>query len=351
VAGYGGTPEEEVVARRTKISPAMIEVLLARLEHDDVAAIHTVPPELLSPDERRQLAVHTPLCMPLRRGGEMIGILTARRRQGPPFGARQERIAKGISQLASLALTNARLVEELDRANRLKSDFVATMSHELRTPLNVIMGYTDLLFDGQFEPVGRAQHKPLRRIQESAHQLLELINSMLDLGRLEAGKLPIEPQDVRLPDLIAELEARTPDRWQKEGVRLEWRLAPDLPVIQTDPIQLKVVLMNLIDNAFKFTDEGGVTVEARPDTGGVEISVSDTGIGISPETLPIIFEYFRQGEQAMTRRFGGVGLGLYIVRRLLGMLGGSVSVESEVGRGSTFRVRLPPRAVTNEAAR
>jgi PAS domain S-box-containing protein len=233
------------------------------------------------------------------------------------------------------------LVEELRAANRLKSDFVATMSHELRTPLNVILGYNDLLLEGAFGAVAPEQSSVIRRVVQSASELLELINATLDVSRLESGRVPLQRRHVRFAELIAQLDAETREAQQKSGVRVEWRIDDDLPLLFTDPVKLKVVLKNLFTNALKFTDQGSVIVSAEARDDGVEIRVADSGIGISAETLPIIFEPFRQADSSAARRHGGVGLGLYIVRRLVDILGGRIEVESEVGRGTAFRIWFP----------
>jgi len=232
-------------------------------------------------------------------------------------------------------------VDQLGRASRLKSDFLATMSHELRTPLNVIIGYNDLLIEGAFGELAPETVDPLRRMGQSARELLELITTTLDLSRLEAGRLPVEPREFALAELLQEIDRETRELQAKPGVRFHWNIGSESTRLHTDPVKLKVVLKNLVANAAKFTERGSVTVEARPQDGGVEIAVADTGIGIAPDAQAVIFEPFRQADSSRTRRYGGVGLGLYIVRRLLEMLGGQVSVDSATGRGSTFRVWLP----------
>jgi len=240
------------------------------------------------------------------------------------------------------------LMEQMEASNRLKSDFVATMSHELRTPLNAIMGYDDLLLDGGFGPVPADQADILKRIGRSAHQLLELINATLDLSRLESGRLSIERAPVAVPDLLRALAEEMADAPSKPGVTLCWNVPAVLPRLYTDPVKVKVIVKNLIANALKFTDHGTVEVAARAGDGGVQISVRDTGIGINAEILPIIFEAFRQADSSSTRRYAGVGLGLYIVRRLLDMLGGTISVETAESRGSTFSIWLPTDSPADE---
>ena len=341
VAGYGDPPEHWESLRVLKIPQAVVANLVARLERDELTQFAVTESQGLLPDGlMQQYGFSQGMYVALRRGGEFIGVHTAGRRTPTRFTPQQERIFRGIGQLASLALEHARVVEELERANRLKYDFVATMSHELRTPLNVIMGYSDLLLEGEFGALGQEPLEILRRIDSSARQLLELINATLDLSRLDAGKLVLERKEVSLAELIGTVGAETREH-EKPDVAVAWHVAPRLPALHTDPLKLKVVIKNLVANAIKFTDHGDVTVRAARRAGGVEIAVSDTGIGIPPETQAFIFEPFRQAESAMTRRYGGVGLGLYIARRLVDLLGGTISVESAAGQGSTFRVWLP----------
>ena len=341
VAGYGDPPEHWESLRVLKIPQAVVANLVARLERDELTQFAVTESRGLLPDGlMQQYGFSHGMYVALRRGDELIGVHTAGRRTPTRFTPQQERIFRGIAQLASLALEHTRVVEELERANRLKYDFVATMSHELRTPLNVIMGYSDLLLEGEFGALAQEPVEILRRIDSSARQLLELINATLDLSRLDAGKLVLQRTEVSLAELIGTVGAETREH-EKPDVAVAWHVAPRLPALHTDPLKLKVVLKNLVANAIKFTDHGDVTVRAARREGGVEIAVSDTGIGIPPETQAFIFEPFRQAESAMTRRYGGVGLGLYIARRLVDLLGGTISVESAAGQGSTFRVWLP----------
>ena len=171
---------------------------------------------------------------------------------------------------------------------------------------------------------------------------MELINNTLQVGRLEAGQLPVDIKEVEVAPLLAELQSEMWELFQQSELQLEYHTDPTLPLVSTDPSKLKVVIKNLIGNAIKFTEKGKILVDVQVRGEGLEIAVSDTGTGISPEELAVIFEAFRQGEQkVLTRRHKGVGLGLYIVKRMLELLGGQVSVESVLGQGSTFRIWLP----------
>jgi PAS domain S-box-containing protein len=344
-AGWGDSPEQAEALRLLRFPSAQVQGLAARLQQDDVvhldiaqiSALTSVPAEFFA-----QRGVTRVIYMALRQGAQLVGTQTASYRNRPePCTPQQQRIARGIAQLASLTLENARLLEETERANRFKSDFLATMSHELRTPLNIIIGYTDMLLEGDIGMLEPEQETLLQRVGASSLELLELINATLDVSRFEAGRLPMDMQIVDMAEFLAEIQQETANRVPKPGVTLEWVPPPAPLQVRTDYTKLKVVVKNLLGNAVKFTEQGTVRVEVRASEGGAEITVSDTGIGIPAEVLPIIFDMFRQGDSSTTRQYGGVGLGLYIVRRLLDILGGSVSVESTVGRGSTFRVWIP----------
>ena len=220
------------------------------------------------------------------------------------------------------------------------------MSHELRTPLNVIIGYNELLLDEVFGTLSPEQAASLDRVGTSARELLELISATLDISRLETGRAALNLQDIDLVELLNEVEAETRALREKPGVESVWRIAPDLPRLQSDAVKLKVLLKNLIANAVKFTDHGSVTISVAARGDWLECTVADTGIGMSAETRAIIFEPFRQGDSSTTRRYGGVGLGLYIVSRLLALLSGRIDVESQLGKGSTFRVSIPLDALS-----
>ena len=231
--------------------------------------------------------------------------------------------------------------EAAEAASRTKSEFLATMSHELRTPLSVVIGYTDILSKGTFGPLMEQEVGALRLIRRNAFELLNLITAILDLSRMEAGRLPLEMKEIQVPALLEEVKAETQGVWEQSPLAFVWNVADKLPSLCTDPGKLKMVIKNLIGNAVKFTEQGSIVVEAHGQQEGIAISVSDTGIGIPPAEIQNIFEPFLQVERSTTRRYGGIGLGLHIVRRLLEMLGGTVEVQSTIGHGSTFRVWVP----------
>src|SRR5215831_3147082 len=245
---------------------------------------------------------------------------------------------------ADLAEQNARLQWqslEVERANKLKSEFLASMSHELRTPINALIGYTALLLDGVLGAVNQRQHDALARGRAAAEHLLALINDILDLAKIEAGKMPMYIEEVPLDDVMSEVSQQIEPMVRKKQLEYVVDVDRDCPSLNTDLTKVKQILLNLLSNAVKFTNRGRITVEARCAPGGIRIDVIDTGIGIRASDLQTIWEDFRQVDQSRTREFGGTGLGLSITRKLLERLGGSVTVQSTYGEGSRFSVYLP----------
>jgi PAS domain S-box-containing protein len=231
--------------------------------------------------------------------------------------------------------------QELRKASRLKSEFLANMSHELRTPINVILGYTSLMRERLYGELTAQQDEALGKTYSTSQHLLELINDILDLSKIEAGKMPLHVEAVLVTEVLAEVAEQVQPMVRRKELEFETRLAENLPPVRTDRTKLRQVLLNLLSNAIKFTHEGGVSVQARLVDEGVRITVADTGIGIRPEDIEAIFEDFRQADQSHTREYGGTGLGLSITRKLLGLLQGVVTVESTVGTGTRFHVDLP----------
>ena len=279
----------------------------------------------------------------LQRGDELRGVLVAARadRQAP-FDRRDARLLAGIAVHAATALDHANLIADLQSANQLKEEFMATMSHELRTPLNVIIGYTDLQMEGAFGELPADHRETLGTVRQQALQLLELIQATLDMSRLERGLMTVDLRDISIAQFFEQLQVQIPAAWRKPAVELNWRVAPALPPIHTDASKLQILMRNLIHNGLKFTHQGMVTVSvsARPDGHQLTFVVQDSGIGIRSEHLSDIFEMFRQAPDG-ERTAGGVGLGLYIVKRLAAVLGAEIEVSSAPGRGATFRIHVP----------
>jgi signal transduction histidine kinase len=230
---------------------------------------------------------------------------------------------------------------ELEKAYRLKSEFLANISHELRTPINALIGYTALMLDRIYGDLTPKQVDGLTRIQSSSQHLLALINDVLDLSKIEAGKMPLRLEPIGIRPILLEVAAQIEPMVRRKALEFHVRLDEQIPVLYTDPTKVKQIVLNLLSNAAKFTNRGTVSLSAAPVGANLVIRVSDTGIGIRPEHLDMIFEEFRQVDQSRTREYGGTGLGLSITRKLVSLLGGGIAVESEFGKGSTFVVTLP----------
>ncbi len=243
-----------------------------------------------------------------------------------------------------LLLERIRAAMERDRQARemvREVDFVASMSHEVRTPLQTILGYQELLLKGAYGALTSEQAQILERMRRSSKWLFALVKATLELSRLQAKTIPLELEDISLKPLIDELAAEIRVLHRNPAVAVAWRVAPGLPTLRTDPQKLKIVLSNLVLNAIKYTERGSVTIRVRRDGDGIAFAVRDTGPGIAAEFREAIFEPFRRAENTWTRRTEGVGWGLYLVRRLVERFAGHVTLKSDVGRGSCFRVWVP----------
>ena len=227
-----------------------------------------------------------------------------------------------------------------ESANKVKGDFLAVMSHELRTPLNAIVGYASLVLDGLSGPLTKEQAQQLNRIRDSARHLTGVVSDVLALTRIEAGRESLAIVPVDLPRLLDDVRGMLEPMARSKGLDFACECAEPIS-LESDPHRLKQILINLGGNALKFTTTGGVRIASSVADGSVAIDVSDTGIGIAPEHLERVFDEFWQAQGALTRSHGGVGLGLSVSRRLARVLGGDISVTSELGKGSTFTVRLP----------
>ncbi|HXQ21748.1 MAG TPA: GAF domain-containing protein [Candidatus Acidoferrales bacterium] len=326
---------------RPQRSDSGVQVTNRLMTHETVEIPE--PPDTAEPLFRRW-GIASLLAVPMLRGGRVIGVLGIgyHHRRGR-FSARERRITEGIAAQAAVAVDNARLVEDLRRANRLKSEFLGTMSHELRTPLSAILGYADLMRDGAMGPISEEQAEVLDRMLLNGRGLLELINMTLDVNRLDAGHVTLDTSEFTLDQLFTELRSEFAVRARQDGVTLSWPETLDLPPLRTDHGKLKLVLRNLVDNALKFTAAGTVAVTAACDLDAdrVRVSVRDTGMGIAEGSLASIFDMFYQIDRAPAR--GGVGLGLYLVRRYTELMGGRVTVKSTAGQGSTFSIEIPRR--------
>jgi signal transduction histidine kinase len=232
---------------------------------------------------------------------------------------------------------------ELEQASQLKSQFLANMSHEFRTPLNAMLGYTSMLLQGVSGSLDQPVKRQLGRIESNGRHLLTIINEILDISRIEAGRMPLQSSKLKVADLVAEVKAELEPIIMRSKLAVSIHLDKELPVLFTDRQKVKQILLNLMSNALKFTHHGSITIATRRNRGErtVAISVTDTGIGIASADQDKIFEDFRQLDNSPTRAYGGTGLGLSICRRLAEMMDGRIDVQSQLGRGSTFTLTLP----------
>jgi len=232
---------------------------------------------------------------------------------------------------------------ELEQASMLKSQFLANMSHEFRTPLNAMLGYTSMLLQGVAGPIDGPARRQLSRIESNGRHLLTIINEILDISRIEAGRMPLQVARFNVPELINEVRAELEPIIMRSKLNVTIDLSRDLRPIMSDRQKVKQILLNLLSNALKFTHQGTVTISAHrlARDRSVELTVADTGIGIAPADQERIFEDFRQLDNSPTRAYGGTGLGLSICRRLAQMLDGSILLQSQVGVGSRFTLTLP----------
>ncbi|PYM44728.1 MAG: hypothetical protein DME16_20000 [Candidatus Rokuibacteriota bacterium] len=289
------------------------------------------------------------LSVPMLRDGNPIGAITVAAPRAVPFPDKQVEVLKTFADQAVIAVENTRLFNEiqdkthqLEVANRHKSEFLANMSHELRTPLNAVIGFSEVLLERMFGEVNPKQEEYLNDILSSGKHLLSLINDILDLSKIEAGRMELESQPFDLPAALDNALTLIRERAARHGLRLEVTVDPGLGEVKGEERKVKQVLLNLLSNAVKFTPEGGkISLSASLNDGMAEISVADTGVGIAPEDQEAIFEEFRQVGSDYARKREGTGLGLALARRLVALHGGKLWVESEPGKGSTFTFTLP----------
>ncbi|MCC6849307.1 MAG: HAMP domain-containing histidine kinase [Deltaproteobacteria bacterium] len=343
LAGLYGEPpgvrEEIEIADFDERNLPLVRVLApgVLIELPDAREQRLIPPALLA-----RWGVTSQLVAPIALGGRVVGAVNlAHSQRLGPFSARERRLAQGIVHAAALALASSALINDLRAANTLRSEFVSTMSHELRTPLNVIIGFAEMARDDEL--LEGERRGVLQRIEEAGRDLLRLIEDTLAMGRIESGRDRVELEPVGLPELWTRLRRDCAGLPRKDAVILDWRPLDAAAALVTDARKLTVVTRNLVHNALKFTEAGWVRVHGEVTDGAFVLAVSDTGIGIEPHDHATVFEMFRQGDGSDTRRFGGTGLGLHIVKRYVEQLGGAVELASTPGIGSRFTVRLPLR--------
>jgi signal transduction histidine kinase len=294
------------------------------------------------------------LYVPLLGTEKIVGALVVRRKQPGEFATNTIELLQTFAAQSVLAIQNARLFSELAEksaalavASSNKSQFLSSMSHELRTPLNAIIGLTDMLVANAARFSTEKALEPLKRIHKAGIHLLGLINQVLDLSKIEAGKLELAPESVNLMPLIDEVIGTARQLAEQNKNRLVVDAPDNLGALTVDPMRLRQILLNLLSNACKFTKQGEVKLRARKlvdGRGWIELAVADSGIGMTAEQLGKLFQEFTQADASTAQRFGGTGLGLAISRKLARIMGGDVTVTSEPGRGSVFTVRLPADA-------
>jgi len=308
--------------------------------------------------------IHTTLAVPLMRGNDLLGTITIYKLEVKPFTGKQIELVQTFADQAVIAIENTRLfeevqarthelaktVEDLEIASQHKSQFVANMSHELRTPLAAILGYAELMQEGFYEPQGPKSLDALTRIRTNGKHLLGLINTVLDIAKIESGQFTLNMAEYAIDSVVETVRSATESLAENKKLALKTDVAASLPIGLGDEQRLTQVLLNLVGNAIKFTDRGEVRVTARTVNGHFAVSVMDTGPGIPEAEQMRIFEQFHQVDSSLTKAKGGTGLGLAIAKQIVEMHGGRIWVDSTVGKGSTFQMEIPTRAELRKSA-
>jgi signal transduction histidine kinase len=321
--------------------------------NDVTKSPHFLPNPLL-PDTRSEMSI------PLVVGERLLGVLDVQSDSTSVFTNQEVQIMTTLGDQVAVAVQNAQLyeqqteaAEQLRAVDRLKSEFLANMSHELRTPLNSIIGYAEVMIDGIDGELPDEAIEDVQAIHDSGQHLLSMINDILDLAKIEAGRMELDLETVKLDDVAEEVRRITSVLYKDKPVELVIDLSPDLPEVWADQVRLRQIMTNLVSNAGKFTSQGEVRISAQtvnaqhsdqPDM--ISISVIDTGEGIAEEHLDLVFQQFRQADNSSTRKAGGTGLGLTITKHLIEMQGGHIWVESIPGQGSTFTFTVPVAKVS-----
>src|SRR4051812_32496263 len=351
-ASYGHTAEFSEYVKNFTFPPGRASVTGRVLLEGKTLQIPDVltDPEYGLSEAQRLGGYRTHLGVPLLREGRPIGVILLSRSTVRPFDNRQIELVTTFADQAVIAIENVRLFDEIQDKNRQlqmasenKSQFVSSMSHELRTPLNAIIGLTEMMVTSAARFGTEKAQEPLQRVNRAGTHLLGLINQVLDLSKIEAGKLELNPQTVQLAPLIEEVIGTARQLAEQNKNRLILNAQENLGALTVDPLRLRQILLNLLSNACKFTKDGEVKLRASRINGRdwVELSVSDTGIGMTAEQQAKLFDEFTQADASTAQRFGGTGLGLAITRKLARMMGGDVTVTSEPGKGPVFTVCLP----------
>ena len=355
VAGFGEVPFSE----DAYVLPLNRGLITGRAIMDR-AMVHIEDVALLPKEEYREALEYqhrygyrTILAVPLVREDKAFGVITLRRNEVRPFSTKQIDLVTTFADQAVIAIENVRLFNEiqdksrqLEVANKHKSEFLANMSHELRTPLNAIIGFSEVLGERYFGELNEKQAEYVSDIHGSGKHLLSLINDILDLSKIEAGRMELEISEFDLPAALQNALILVKERAQRHGIKVGFDMDPALGGFHGDERKFKQIMLNLLSNAVKFTPEGGsISIAARKSDGMVEVAVGDTGVGIAPEDQAAVFEEFKQVGRDYTRKAEGTGLGLALTKRFIELHGGTIRLESAPGKGSTFTVTLPIRHV------
>jgi signal transduction histidine kinase len=348
VAGFGefnGPAESLPLTRDLVVGRAILDQTVIHIE--DLAAMLDDFPAARG--VQQQFGNRTTLAVPLVRENKAFGVILMRRREVRPFTEKQIELVKTFADQATIAIENVRLFNEiqdkgrqLELANKHKSEFLANMSHELRTPLNAVIGFSEVLGERMFGELNDKQAEYVTDIHDSGKHLLSLINDILDLSKVEAGRMELDVTTFDLPDAIRNSLTLIGERAARHGIAVASQVDPGIGELSGDERKFKQILLNLLSNAVKFTPGGGsVTVAARRVEGMIEVSVADTGIGIAAEDQAAVFEEFRQVGTDYTKKAQGTGLGLALTRKFVELHGGRIWVTSEPGKGTTFTFTLP----------
>ena len=315
-----------------------------------VADLRDLPPTPVN-DTILRAGYRARLLVPLMRSGDVVGALVVRRKKPGEFPQSVVSLMQTFAEQSAIALENARLFNEiaqksreLEIASQHKSQFVANMSHELRTPLAAILGYAELIQEGFYGPLPEKSMDVLTRIRANGKHLLGLINSVLDIAKVESGQFSLNLAEYALDSVVETVRAATKSLAETKKLSLKTDVASHLPVGVGDEQRLTQVLLNLVGNAIKFADSGEVRITAKAVDGRFSVGVTDTGPGIPLEEQKRVFEQFHQVDNSNTKAKGGTGLGLAIAKQIVEMHGGRIWVKSTLGQGATFQMELPIRA-------
>jgi signal transduction histidine kinase len=352
VATYGFSPEFKQMMESRPLGAGRGSIAGRTALEGKVAHVHDV---VVDPEYNQRMiaaaefaGIRTMLGVSLLREGTPIGVITLQRKAVKPFTDKQIELVSTFADQAVIAIENVRLFDEIqDKSRQLaeasqhKSQFLASMSHELRTPLNAILGYTELIADGIYGAPPEKMQAVLKRVESNGRHLLGLINAVLDLSKIEAGQLTLDLADYSLQNVAQTVYNAVEPLALDKKIAFKAEVQADLPLGRGDERRLTQVLLNLVGNAIKFTDAGEVVIKAGAGNGSFELSVRDTGPGISAADQAKLFQEFQQAENPKTRKKEGTGLGLAISKRIVEMHGGRIWMESQLGKGSTFFVTLP----------